>query len=88
MRISGRRRSRAVAVIVAGVVAAVAAGAADLIGLLPGLEQESIVQRFERRDARPAPNLLVVGIDDKTFSDLDLQWPFPRRWHARSSPER
>jgi HD-GYP domain-containing protein (c-di-GMP phosphodiesterase class II)/CHASE2 domain-containing sensor protein len=84
MRISGRRRSRAVAVIVAGVVAAAAAGAADLIGLLPGLEQESIVQRFERRDARPAPNLLVVGIDDKTFSDLDLQWPFPRHWHARA----
>jgi CHASE2 domain-containing sensor protein len=84
MRISGRRRSRAVAVIVAGVVAAVAAGAADLIGLLPGLEQESIVQRFERRDVRPAPNLLVVGIDDNTFSDLDLQWPFPRRWHARA----
>jgi CHASE2 domain-containing sensor protein len=84
MRISGRRRSRAVAVIVAGVVAAAAAGAADLIGLLPGLEQESIVQRFERRDTRPAPNLLVVGIDDKTFSDLDLQWPFPRHWHARA----
>jgi CHASE2 domain-containing sensor protein len=73
-----------VAVIVAGVVAAAAAGAADLIGLLPGLEQESIVQRFERRDVRPAPNLLVVGIDDKTFSDLDVHWPFPRRWHARA----
>jgi CHASE2 domain-containing sensor protein len=84
MRITGRRRRRAVAVIVAGVVAAAAAGAADLIGLLPGLEQETIVQRFERRDVRPAPNLLVVGVDDKTFSDLDLHWPFPRRWHARA----
>jgi CHASE2 domain-containing sensor protein len=81
---TGRRRSRAVAVIVAGVIAAAAAGAADLVGLLPGLEQEAIVQRFERRDTRPAPNLLVVAIDDKTFSDLGLQWPFPRRWHARA----
>ncbi|HEX7297946.1 MAG TPA: CHASE2 domain-containing protein [Solirubrobacteraceae bacterium] len=72
------------AVIVAGLVAAAAAGAADLTGLLPGLEQESIVQRFERRDVRPAPNMLVVGIDDKTFSDLDLHWPFPRRYHAQA----
>jgi CHASE2 domain-containing sensor protein len=84
MPTGGRRRSRAVAVIAAGVLAAGAAAAADLVGLLPGLEQESIVQRFERRDVRPAPNLLVVGIDDKTFSDLDLQWPFPRHWHGRA----
>jgi hypothetical protein len=50
----------------------------------PGLEQESLLQRFERRDARPAPNMLVVAVDDKTFADLQLQWPFPRRWHARA----
>lgn len=83
MEVTGRRRSRAVAVIVAGVVAAGASAAADLVGLLPGLEQESIAQRFERRDTRPASNLLVVAIDDKTFSDMGIQWPFPRRYHAR-----
>jgi CHASE2 domain-containing sensor protein len=84
MRLADRGRSRAVAVIVVGVIAAAAAGAAELVDLLPGLEQETIVKRFERRDARPAPNLLVVAIDDKTFSDLDKQWPFPRRYHARA----
>jgi CHASE2 domain-containing sensor protein len=84
MASGGRRRSRAVAVIAAGVLAAGAAAAADLVGLLPGLEQESIVQRFERRDARPAPNFLVVAIDDKTFSALKRQWPFPRRLHAQA----
>jgi CHASE2 domain-containing sensor protein len=84
MRIADRGRSRAVAVTVAGVVAAAAAGAAELVDLLPGLEQETIVKRFERRDPRPAPNLLIVAIDDKTFSDMKLQWPFPRRWHARA----
>jgi CHASE2 domain-containing sensor protein len=73
-----------VAVIVAGIVAAGAAGAADLARLLPGLEQGSVVQRFERRGTRPAPNLLVVAVDDKTFSDLGLHWPFPRRYHARA----
>src|SRR5262245_50128248 len=84
MRLADRGRSRAVAITVAGVVAAAAAGAAELVDLLPGLEQETIVKRFERRDPKPAPNLLVVAIDDRTFSDLDKQWPFPRRYHARA----
>jgi CHASE2 domain-containing sensor protein len=84
MNVSGRRRSRAVAVLMAGIFAAGAAGAADLGRLLPGLEQESLLQRFERRDPKPAPNMLVVAIDDKTFADLQQQWPFPRRRHAQA----
>jgi CHASE2 domain-containing sensor protein len=84
MNVSGRRRSRAVAVLLAGIFAAGVAGAADLGRLLPGLEQESIVQRFERRGAQPAPKLLVVAVDDKTFADMKLHWPFPRRYHARA----
>src|ERR671935_1066131 len=80
---AGRRRSRAIAVIVAGVVAAGAAGVADLVKLLPGLEQGSIVQRFERRGTSKAPNLLVVAIDDKTFADTGFHWPFKRRYHAQ-----
>jgi CHASE2 domain-containing sensor protein len=84
MNVSGRRRSRAVAVLLAGIFAAGVAGAADLGRLLPGLEQESIVQRFERRGAQPAPRLLVVAVDDKTFADKRLHWPFPRRYHAQA----
>jgi len=61
--------------------AAVAAGAADL---LPGLEQESLRQRFERRGADPPPKLLVVAIDDRSIGDLGERWPFRRRWHARA----
>src|SRR5512132_700351 len=80
----GRRRSRAIAVILAGVIAAAIAGVADLASLLPGLEQGSIAQRFERRGSQPAPNLLVVAIDDKTFADTGLHWPFPRRYHAQA----
>ena len=84
MNLSGRRRSRAVAVLLAGIFAAGVAGAADLGRLLPGLEQESIVQRCERRGAEPAPKLLVVAVDDKTFADTQLHWPFPRRYHAQA----
>src|SRR5690242_1493226 len=81
---AGRRRSRAIAIVLAGVIAAGAAGIADLVSLLPGLEQGSIVQRFERRGSQPAPKLLVVAVDDKTFSDTGLHWPFPRRYHAKA----
>ena len=81
---TGRRRSRAVAILMAGIFAAGVAGAADLGRVLPGLEQESLQQRFERRADTRAPNMLVVAVDDKTFADLQLQWPFPRRWHARA----
>ncbi len=28
--------------------------------------------------------MLVVAVDDKTFADLQLQWPFPRRDHAQA----
>jgi CHASE2 domain-containing sensor protein len=80
----GRARNRGLAVVAAGVVAATAAGAADLASLLPGLEQDSIAQRFERRGDREAKGLLVVAIDDKAFSELSLQWPFPRSEHARA----
>ena len=50
---TGRRRSRAVAILMAGIFAAGVAGAADLGRVLPGLEQESLQQRFERRARHP-----------------------------------
>ena len=53
-----------------------------LDALLPGLEQDSISQRFARRGVQPAPEMLVVAIDEKSFDDLRLQWPFPRSRHA------
>ncbi len=84
MSAAGRRRSRAIAVIAAGLVAAGLAAAVDLGSLLPGLEQESVAQRYQRRGAEKAPGLLVVAVDDKTFGDLKQQWPFPRRYHARA----
>ena len=38
--------------------------------------------RFAARSPSKAPEVVVVAIDDKTFSDLRRQWPFPRRLHA------
>jgi CHASE2 domain-containing sensor protein len=80
----GGTRSRALPVIAAGIVAAGAAGAIHLAQVLPGLEQDSVAQRFEHRAPRPAPNMLVVAVDDKTFGDLKQHWPFRRSLHAQA----
>ena len=50
----------------------------------PALENGSVNTRFALRHV-PAPNdVVVVGIDDVTFSDLRLHWPFPRSEHAKA----
>jgi len=34
------------------------------------------------RDAEPAPGIVVVAIDEPSFGEIGLQWPWPRRLHA------
>lgn len=64
-----------------GILIALLAGAAGTIG---GLENNALDARFEiRGTSAPPREVAVVAIDDRTFSDLRLQWPFNRRWHAR-----
>ena len=48
------------------------------------LERKSIDARFSiRGDNPPSEDLVIVGINDETFQDLQRRWPFPRRYHAR-----
>ena len=67
-------------------VALLAAGLACLIelgGVLERLEQNSVDTRFELRGEQPAPSdTIIVGVDDKTFDDLEQRWPFPRKRFA------
>jgi len=69
----------AVAVVVTGLgVLAYATSALD------GLELRSIDQRFSVRGTKKPPSdLVVVQIDAVTFSELGLQWPFPRSVHGK-----
>src|SRR3954468_17911280 len=54
-------------------------------GLLKGQELSSIDTRFSVRGTQPAPkDIVLVQIDDVTFSDLQVQWPFPRGIHAEA----
>jgi adenylate cyclase len=69
-----------VAVTLTGLVVALyAANAMD------GAELDTVDQRFNIRGTNGAPDdVVVVGIDDVTFGDLQQRWPFPRRLHAQA----
>ena len=54
------------------------------IGFLNNFERQTIDARFSVRGSQSAPkNIVLVLIDDITFGDLGLQWPYPRRIHAQ-----
>ncbi len=52
---------------------------------LRNLEYSTVNARFSVRGTQPAPSdVVVVGVDDKTFSEPPRpQWPFDRRDHAK-----
>lgn len=55
-------------------------------GALKSLELSSVDKRFTVRgekDAAVVDDAVVVGVDDVTFDELGLQWPFPRGAHAQ-----
>jgi CHASE2 domain-containing sensor protein len=79
-----RRRSHVRPMLAAGAIAALVGVAAHLGGLLPGVQGDSLALRFEARGSQPTSDVVVVAIDDVTFSDLGQQWPFPRSLHARA----
>jgi adenylate cyclase len=76
--------------LVLGALVAIAVGVAlTLTGALQAQEQQTVDARFSIRGAQHSPrNLLVVAVDDTTFTDfiaqnLRAQWPFPRRYEAK-----
>ena len=53
-------------------------------GLLRTFELGTVDQRFSIRGALgPPEDIVVVKIDDVTFNDLQLRWPFPRSLHGK-----
>jgi len=52
--------------------------------LITKLENQVLDRFFGIRGAQPPPpELLIVGIDEASFQDLRLPWPWPRSLHAR-----
>jgi CHASE2 domain-containing sensor protein len=55
-----------------------------MIGALGRAEDASVDLRFGLRGPSVPPDVMVVAIDDATFSDLGVRWPFPRSLHAKA----
>jgi serine/threonine-protein kinase len=76
------RRRLALALI--AVAAASTAVAARELGIGRELELETVDTRFAIRGATAPPaDVVLVVVDERTLSDLQLRWPFPRSRHAR-----
>ncbi|MCU0312790.1 MAG: adenylate/guanylate cyclase domain-containing protein [Solirubrobacteraceae bacterium] len=84
-----RRRRRRLLLAGATLVAFLLALALIGAGVGDRLEEQSIDARFENRGTQAPPqDLLVVGVDARTFSarsegGIGEQWPFARAQHAR-----
>ncbi|HSS33530.1 MAG TPA: adenylate/guanylate cyclase domain-containing protein [Solirubrobacterales bacterium] len=85
MKLAGSlRRRREVAILIVVLGAAAIAALAYATHLMRSLELQSVDARFSVRGTQERPeDIVVVGIDDVTFSDLGVQWPFPRSLHGR-----
>jgi CHASE2 domain-containing sensor protein len=66
-----------------GLVATLAALAGMLTGALGRFEDATVDARFAVRGSRPATDIVVVGIDDRSIAELG-RWPFRRVRHAQA----
>ncbi len=86
-RRAGAARTRQLRRVLLAVVALGATGLAIVAyetNLLRSLELSTVNTRFTiRGHQKPPTNIVLVEIDERTFDELDLQWPFPRRVHAK-----
>ncbi|HVQ60290.1 MAG TPA: adenylate/guanylate cyclase domain-containing protein [Solirubrobacterales bacterium] len=83
-RVGSLRRRRGRAMIFVAVAAAALGTIAYATHLMRALELQSVDARFSVRGAQEQPQeLVVVQVDDRTFTELGVQWPFPRSLHAR-----
>jgi adenylate cyclase len=84
---AGPARTRRLRLVLLAIVAMGATGIAIVAyetDLLRSLELSTVNTRFSIRGTRrPPKNVVLVEIDARTFDELGLQWPFPRRAHAK-----
>jgi len=81
---SRRRRLRGTLLLVVGTLLTGLMLAVALTDGLHKLELDTVDARFGIRGPEAPPeDIMTVDIDDRTFDELGVQWPFPRRMHAR-----
>ncbi|MGB7684420.1 MAG: adenylate/guanylate cyclase domain-containing protein [Solirubrobacterales bacterium] len=78
------RRRRELALLFVVIGAAAIATLTYATHLMRTLELQSVDARFSVRGTQPPPDdIAIVEVDDRTFTELGVQWPFPRSLHAR-----
>jgi adenylate cyclase len=84
MRTRQGRRIHAALFLGIGLVTTALALAAYYGNVFNRYELDSVDARFSIRGAEgPPDDIVIVEIDDATFSALGVQWPFPRSLHAQ-----
>jgi CHASE2 domain-containing sensor protein len=82
LRLRLKSSPKTLAVVIASVLATAAGIGSYAAEAWPGVEKETLDLRFRLRGASRPSDVVVVAIDEKTFSELGLQWPFPRSLHG------
>jgi adenylate cyclase len=78
------RRRRELAILLVVTVSAAIALVSYATHLTRSLELQTVDARFGIRGAQEQPDdIAIVAVDDRTFSELGRQWPFPRSLHGR-----
>jgi adenylate cyclase len=83
MRSPRVRRARLIGLLGVALIASGLGVLAYATHALRSLDLSTVDTRFSIRGTQPRPDdIVVVGIDDKTFGALQKRWPFPRRIHG------
>ena len=77
------RRLRAVMLLGTALAVAVLGLGFEAVDVLRKAEYTTVDRRFEIRGERQPGPVVMVAIEDKTFDELNMQWPFNRNLHAR-----
>ncbi len=84
MKLRGLRlRTRLFLLVAAATVAGSLFSYLSGLRFLDDLERQTVDARFAIRGDQTASDVAVISVDDVTFSDLNLGWPFPRAIHAK-----
>lgn len=79
-----QRRTQSRRAVLWGLTIGSCVGAAYLFGLFDVLELKALDVRFLLRgEQRPRSPITIVAIDEDSFDELRLQWPWPRTMHAK-----
>ncbi|MBI4610864.1 MAG: CHASE2 domain-containing protein [Candidatus Rokubacteria bacterium] len=66
-----------------GLALGLAIALASVLGFLEGVERWGLNMQFHLRGPRPPQTpIVIVSIDEDSFDELNLPWPWPRALHA------